>query len=148
MLSSKTEYWDKPFVLLCMWNSLLSFCTIQSFSAPSPHYLYLRWSSRIPRWLVSLQESALGQVTGSLSRSRFSTRLLEKIHDKVDEKFHIVFWNISDLQQTSNMVRGQNNRSNYDKRKKKTKTKQWNLGVQVISLRGLRQIGQVALTRR
>ena len=39
-------------------------------------YLYFRWSSKIPLWLVSLHESELGQVTGSLSSSLFSTRLL------------------------------------------------------------------------
>ena len=42
-------------------------------------YLYFRWSSKMPRWLVSLQESALGQVTGSLSSSLFNTRLLVNI---------------------------------------------------------------------
>ena len=40
-------------------------------------HLYLRWSSKMPLWLVSLQESEFGQVTASLSSNLFSTRLLK-----------------------------------------------------------------------
>jgi hypothetical protein len=43
-------------------------------------HLYLRWSSSIPRWLRSWQESELGQITVSLSRSLKGQMSTEDVH--------------------------------------------------------------------
>ena len=74
----------------CQWCCLPSFLKVHSswwsfifFTGPRkthpapaywqatkvPSQRYLRWSSSIPRWLFSLQESEFGHITESLSRS-------------------------------------------------------------------------------
>ena len=91
----------------------------QATSVPS--HLYLRWSSNTPRWEISLHESELGQITNSLS-SNLNVKTVSKI-EKISEHLDL---NLSDAYLF---------RTRLD-------------GVHVISLRGFRQIGQEAFTRR